>query len=167
MPPEQIATLGFYAVMACLPLALNFLASRDDYRRYVDAFFMSGMLCIFWAATNVFGALWDFPVSKQFHPLVDLIGLSVAMAAYMTQRQTWKLVLALLFLAQLGVHAWFWWAWVYSPHGGIGRDYIGALNVLWLAQVVSVASPGGGHVGASLFGHLMRVRRGSAGLARN
>lgn len=156
MSTETLLTLAGYGLLVCIPFVLNFIASRDDYKRYVDAFFMSGMLCVIWAATNLIGALWGFPASKQFHPLIDLLGLSAAVAAYMTQRQRWKLALAYLFMAQLVAHAVFWWAWVSAPHGGIGRSYMLVLNLLWLAQVVCVGSPGAGRVVTIVARHRLR-----------
>jgi hypothetical protein len=137
--------LMFFGALLLVPFALNFLASRDDYARYVDALFVSGMLCAIWAFTNTVVALWPFPQNHEFHPLVDLIGLSVAVAAYMTQRQAWKLTLAFLFLSQLIVHAWFRASLIYPPPMS-GRDYVGLLNVLWVAQLICVGSPGGCHV---------------------
>lgn len=137
--------LALYGFLLFIPFALNFLASRDDYRRYVDALFAAGMLAVIWAFTNAIASIFPFPENKQFHPLIDLIGLSVVVAAYMTQRQKWKLALAFLFLCQLCTHAAFWWGQNTAPIMS-GRDYVGLLNVLWFAQLISVASPGAGHV---------------------
>lgn len=146
--------LILFGFLLTIPFALNFLASRDDYRRYVDAMFVSGMLGAIWAFTNLMAVPYAFPASKMFHPLVDLIGLSITIAAYMTQRQRWKVMLAFLFLGQLVAHTQFWWSF-YHQSGMSGRDYLGLLNVLWFAQLLCVASPGGGHVAVRL-GRRMR-----------
>lgn len=151
--------LLFYGALLTIPFALNFIASRHDYARHVDALFASGMLAAIWAFTNAVGVIWDFPENKQFHPLVDLLGLSIAVAAYVTQRQRWKIVLATLFLAQLSLHAAFWAGQVYPPEMS-GRFYVGLLNVLWLLQLVSVGAPGGWHVAVRACNHL----RGDGGL---
>lgn len=135
-----------YGVALLLPFALSLLASRDDYVRHVDALFASGMLAAIWAFTNIIAVIWTFPHNKVFHPLVDLIGLSIVVAAYMTQKQRWKLVLAWLFLGQLALHAVFWWNLFEQASLMSGRDYVRLLNLLWFAQLICVALPGGGHV---------------------
>jgi len=159
-----MAILFLYGTLVAIPLALNLAASRIDYGRHVDAVFASGMLCVLWALTNAIGVLYEFPQSKQFHSLLDLIALSAMVGAYMTQRQAWKLALCVLFLAQLAAHAVFWWMWWHTPTewhtaawrdtplGSIGRGYMATLNVLWLAMLVCVAWPGG---------RCVRVRLGS------
>ncbi len=148
-----------FGALLCIPFALNLLASRDDYKGYVDAVFMAGMLAAIWAFTNGVAAIWDFPSNHQFHPMVDLIALSIVVAAYMTQRQEWKLILGFLFLAQLGMHAGFWWSRQYDPGALSGREYILALNVLWLAQLVCVGWPGGSHVAVRTRDFLRAHRR--------
>ena len=167
MSIETLLTLAGYGALVCAPFILNIIASRDDYARYVDAFFMSGLLCVIWASTNILGVIWDFPTSKQFHPLIDLVGLAAAIAAYMTQRQRWKLVLAYLFFAQLCVHAVFWAMWIYAPYSGIGRSYMATLTVLWLAQLVCVGTPGGGRVATLVARHHLRHSRRLPDLARH
>lgn len=150
--------LILFGSLLLIPFALNFIASRDDYRRYVDALFISGMLAGIWAFTNGIATLWPFPENKQWHPLIDLIGLSVVVAAYMTQKQRWKLLLAFLFLAQLLTHVWFW-AHDPASRGSIGREYVGTLNLLWFAQLGCVAWSGGVHCVARTLDVLRRHRR--------
>lgn len=171
MSPDQTTMLLLFGALVCAPVALNYAASRIDYSRYVDAFFAAVMLCTIWATTNIIGAVFPFPDSKKFHSLIDLIGLSGAVAAYMTQRQRWKLILAFLFLAQLATHAGFWWLWntdraAITPLGSISYSYALVLNVLWLAQVVCVSTPGGACVGTVLARRLLRPHRRVPDLAR-
>jgi hypothetical protein len=165
--------LFLYGMLLLVPFCLSYVASRADYARYVDALFAAGMLASIWAFTNAMALIWAFPDSKQFHPLVDLIGLSVAIAAYMTQKQRWKLVLAYLFLCQLFAHAWFHWPeaplWIRAvlPLPVMsGHDYVGLLNVLWLMQLVCVGTPGGGHVVVRAL-HYLRGPRGLPHLVRH
>lgn len=172
MRTETLLALAGYGLLVCAPFVLNFLASRDDYKRYVDAFFMSAMLCVIWGVTNLFGVLWDFPESKRFHSLIDLIALSICVASYMTQRQRWKLVLAVLFLGQLCAHAWFWWMMntnpaAVTPIGSIGRSYMAVLNVLWFAQIVCMSSPGAGRVVSIMARPYLRRGRRVPHLARH
>ncbi len=155
-----------YGVMLLIPFLLSLVASRDDYKRHIDALFATGMLAAIWAFTNSMAVIWDFPHNKIFHPLVDLIGLSIVIAAYMTQKQRWKLVLAFLFLGQLCAHAVFWWGIREQAELMSGRDYVGLLNLLWFAQLICVATPGGGHVAIRAL-HWLRDRRGVFHLARH
>lgn len=147
--------LFIFGALLLIPFLLNLAASRHNYERYVDPLFASGMLGAIWAFSNIVGAFWAFPASMQFNPMVDLIGLSIVVAAYMTQRQRWKLVLAFLFLGQLAAHAIFWWDLRQQAPLVSGRDYVGLLNLLWMAQLICVASPGGGHVASRA---LLRLR---------
>src|ERR1700755_3219359 len=103
--------LMLYASLLAIPLALNVLASAHDFRRYVDAIIASVGLCLIWAFVTVIAQILPFPQSKQYHSLVDLFALAVCVAAFMTQFQSWKFVLALLFAGQLWAHAWFWREW--------------------------------------------------------
>lgn len=150
--------MWLFAGMLCVPLFLNFAASRQNYTRFVDAFFISGVLCLIWTFTSVAAVIWPFPESKHFHPLVDLIGLLTVVLAYMTQRQKWKLTLAFLFLAQLATHAAFWWLRLNTSSGWVPYGYVAVLNVLWTAQLVCVGAPGGLYVLPRAFDHLRRRR---------
>lgn len=138
--------LLIYGAIALIPLLLNFAASRSDLCRFVDAVTLSAMLCVMWAFTTIAAQIWPFPESKQFHPLLDLIGLTAALAAYATQRAAWKLGLAALFLAQLVAHAAFWWMRLNHPLPGMGFAYILALNVLWIGMIGCLSMSGGAHV---------------------
>lgn len=149
--------MWLFAGMLCIPLALNYAASRQDYTRFVDAFFVSGVLCLIWAFTSVAAAIWPFPQSKQFHPLVDLIGLLTVVLAYTTQKQRWKLALAFLFFAQLVTHTVFWWMTMTTTSHGVAYGYVATLNVLWVAQLVCAGAPGGLHVLPRAFVHLRRL----------
>ena len=73
--------LVIFGTLLSLPLLLNLTAARGDYRKHVDAVFAAGMLCAIWAFTNIVAHIYPFPQSKEFHPLVDLIGLSAMIAA--------------------------------------------------------------------------------------
>lgn len=150
--------LMLFASLLAIPLALSIMASASDFKHYVDAVLASVLLCIIWAFVTVCAHLLPFPQSKQYHMLVDLIALSLCVTAFMTQFQWWKLTLAGLFGLQLWAHVWFRGHWdPAAPDVSIGRTYILALNVLWLAQLLCVSVPGGRHV---VLSGLARLRAG-------
>lgn len=163
-----------YGLLLTIPFALNLLASRDDYKRFVDALNISAVMATIWSFTTFAAFLWEFPESKKFHSLLDLIGVSVCIAAYMTQRQRWKLVLASLFLTQLYAHVCFQavisppesllrqivpFEFAYMNASAVGRVYVTTLNLVWFAQLVCVGWSGGVHVGASALNHLRNLGR--------
>lgn len=133
--------LMLFASLLAVPLALNILASRDDFGRFVDPIIASVLLCGIWGFTTATAQVFPFPESKQFHSLVDLSGLIAMTLMFMTRFAWWKLSVALLFGLQLWAHYWFWDNW--SAGVNLGRSYILALNVLWVGQLVSVSIPGG------------------------
>lgn len=150
--------LPVFAVMVSIPLVLNFLATRRDFERHMDALLGASMLCVFWALTTIFAGLWDFPESKKFHSLIDLIGLLAATAMYATQRRVWKVALATLFMAQLIIHALYWSVYGGPTSGSIARGYILTLNITWVAQLLCVAYPGGSVVLRSALDWVRRHR---------
>lgn len=135
-----------FALLVLVPLLLNGVASRFDFKGFVDAFGISVMLIIIWAITNIMAAIFAPPLSKALHWLIDFVGLSVCIIAWRTHRERWKLVLAGLFLAQLFLHALFWVEWQTQPHGNMLYNYVLGLNMIWLVQLATAAWPGGRYV---------------------
>ena len=146
--------IWLFGVLVVIPLAVNYAACRVDYQRHMDAFMLASMLCVFWAVTNSIGMLWEFPESKKFHSLIDLLGLLTCVASYVTARRRWKAYLALIFLVQLGAHAAFWWAYDGNTAGSIAYAYKLTLNLTWLAQLVCVGASGGVVVFGGVIDHL-------------
>jgi hypothetical protein len=139
-----------FPVLVMIPLLLNGIASRFDFKGFVDAFGISVMIVLIWVITNIMAVLFDPPTSKTLHWLVDFVGLSVCMISWRTHREAWKLILAGLYLTQLGLHAAFWTEWETQPHGNMLYNYILCLNITWLLQLVVNAWPGGRHVAGRL-----------------
>lgn len=148
--------LMLFASLLAIPLALNILASRDDFARFVDPMIAAVMLCLIWAFVTAVAQIYPFPESKKFHSLVDLAGLCAMTTMLMTRFAWWKLVVAALFAMQLWAHYWFWDNW--SAGVNIGRRYVMALNVLWLAQLVCVSLPGGTYAASRLVARLRAPR---------
>ena len=135
-----------FAIAVLIPLLLNGVASRFDFRGFVDAFGLSVMVLMFWALTNVMAALLEPPASKALHPLIDFIGLSICIITWRSHKEWFKLALAGLFLVQMGLHATFWVEWATQPHGSLLYTYALTLNITWLMELVVLALPGGGYV---------------------
>lgn len=132
-----------FGFLVLIPLAVNFSAIRIDYSRHIDAFALASMICVFWAFTNTIGLVWEWPESKKFHSLIDLIGLTACVASYIGRPRRWKAYLAMLFMVQLCAHAAFWWAYKGNTAGSIAYTYALTLNLTWLAQLVCVGASGG------------------------
>jgi hypothetical protein len=135
-----------FPALLLIPLLLNGIASRFDFKGFIDAFGLSVMIVIIWAITNLMAALFDPPMSKALHWLIDFVGLSVCIMAWRTHHELWKLFLAALFLIQLGLHALFWVEWQTQPHGNMLYEYVFGLNMIWLVQLAVTAWPGGRYV---------------------
>lgn len=138
--------ITLFAIAVLIPLALNGLASRFDFRGFVDAFGLSVMVVLFWSLTNVMAVVFNPPASKALHPLIDFIGLSICVISWRTHKEWFKLVLSGLYLAQIGLHATFWVEWATQPHGNLLYQYALTLNITWLMELVVLAMPGGGYV---------------------
>ncbi len=136
--------LGVWGVMSLIPLALNWLAHRAERNRYVDSVGLSMMLVLFWAAYNI---VITSPPGRPENmiPLVglDVLGVAVAMAAWVRHRRVYKLLLAGLFIAQLIIHVAFWLAWNAWPNPDLLYTYMACLNGTFALQLLAVAFPGG------------------------
>ncbi len=157
-----------FALMVLTPLAINGWAMRHDFRRFHDAFALSLMILIFWITTNLLQIVLSPPASKAAHPLIDFIGLSFCLLSWATDRERWKVILAGVFLTQLGRHGLFWVEWATQPHGGLWYSYQRDVNVLWGLSLLVVATPGGGYVAGrivdwSVSGRRNRIHQGRSG----
>lgn len=148
--------LMLFASLLAIPLAVNILASRQDFARFVDPIIASVMLCMIWGFVTAAAQIYPFPQSKQFHSLIDLAGL-IAMTIMLTTRFAWwKLGVAALFILQLWAHYWFWDNW--SEGVNLGRRYILALNVCWVGMLICVSMPGGTYVASRALARLRGAR---------
>lgn len=146
-----------WGLLTATPLVLNLIAYRKDPERFVDALGISALVAIFWGLTNSIDARVSFPDNKSIHPAIDLLGGAITMFAWWSRRETWKIILTGLFLAQSVLDAAFWLAWLNHPSSVMGYRYVLWLNVLFLAQLVVLGGPGGmvvaRHVLSRLSGH--------------
>jgi len=138
--------LYLFAGMVLTPLVINWIASRHDFARYADAFALSTMIVVFWCITNMMGMLLEPPASKALHPLIDFFEGASCMWLYRHDKAKWKAALAVLFFAQCGLHAWFWYEHLFSPNTRVYRSYQFAVNVSWAAEVFLLTLTGGGLV---------------------
>lgn len=152
--------IWLFGALVLLPLAVNFAATRISYERHIDAFMLAAMICVFWAFTNTIAMVWEWPESKRFHSLVDLIGLATCVASYIGKPHKWKAYLAMLFFLQICAHAAFWWAYDGVTTGRIAYAYALTLNLSWLAQLLCVGASGG----IAVLGYALdRLRRRGGG----
>lgn len=138
--------LYLFAAMVLVPLAINWCASRHDFKRFADAFTVSVMIVTFWCLTNILALVFEPPTSKMLHPVIDFIGGATCMWLYKHDRQWWKLALAGLFLAQCALHAWFWFELFVSPETRVYTKYQLTVNLSWAAELVIISWSGGRYV---------------------
>ena len=112
------------------------LISRTGPKRNVQFFAL--LLLSFWLLSNVLGRVLYWVDSVQVSAVMDAIGMSLAVNASFRRFRWWKLVLAGCFAAQLLTHI----ALMFLPESqGVRYQYRLLLNLLFLGELVSVASP--------------------------
>lgn len=90
-------------------------------------------------------SLWlSPPWSMSFYPVEDLLIMSLCWYMWVRHPAWWKLALAIVFLAQLGVHAAFW----LSGDGQTTalRSYIFANNLAFAFELLILTVTGAGYV---------------------
>lgn len=153
----------FFALAVVTPVVINAYALRHD-RRVSEALALSLMILAIWGATRCLHLALPEPDSKGLNPMFDFIGGLAVLGSWVAYRGAWKLILALLFAAQLLLAAWFWWEWEIFDNSLSYRSYLRLNNVLWLLQLVCVAWPGGFSVARRSLHHLRRFLSRHPGL---
>lgn len=138
------AQIAGWGVAVLLPFMLNMKTKQSP-----DAVGLAGMLVLIWSFDRVLWALVGPPQSMALNPLLDSCAAIIAFSAWMSRPKWWKLGLVGLFVAQDCLHLAFWVGW---PQYSKLISYIALNNLLFLGQLICVASPGGSHVARSVFG---------------
>ncbi len=138
--------LYLFAALVVIPLALNWAASRYDFKNYADAYGVSVMLVLFWIITNLMQFIFSPPTSKLLHPLIDFGGLAFCLLSNRANPEKWKVILGGLFLTQLGLHGLFWVEWATQPARYMLYNYQLGVNIVWLLELAVTGSPGGRYV---------------------
>ena len=130
-----LCTLGTFALAA--------LAGRMT-ERAVEVYYAAAVVVIFAGFSRAVGVFLDPPWSMAFYPLQDVMCAALCFGAYRGSRNWWKAALGLGFVAQCGIHAWFW----ASGDDSVStlRQYILANNVFYAAELAVLFVAGGGHV---------------------
>jgi hypothetical protein len=109
-----------------------------------DVAAIAAIVAAFVAFSRVVSGFLDPPISMMFYPLQDALMVAICMAAFVAEREKWKSDLALCFLGQLVLHAWFWLG--NDGSRDLLRSYIASNNYLFAGELVILTVAGGRHV---------------------
>jgi hypothetical protein len=109
-----------------------------------DVAAIAAIVAAFVAFSRVVSTVLHPPVSMMFYPLQDVLMVLICTAAYASEREKWKLDLALCFVGQLMLHAWFWLG--NDGDRALLRNYIASNNYLFAGELTILAVTGGRHV---------------------
>jgi hypothetical protein len=146
-----IVALSF-GLAAFAVVAVSAAAWKAEMHRYGDAFAASGMLFMTWSISNILTALYKPPDCWKAYPVMDLICGVIVMWMWSTKPAPWKLLLAGLFVFDCIVHVAFWLQ--PSKTWNVQYLYTLVLNVVFGAQLLVAAWPGGARLGAGLIHRL-------------
>lgn len=145
-----------FTAATVLILALNTYCAWRDFIRFGDLLGAAQLLTIVlgysvichdpsgpWKPDNM---IWLVPA--------DFVGVLVCSFWYMTKFEKWSFGLVMTYMAQLGVHAWFWGI---SPRDYHAQYlYVLLLNSLAVLQLPIVGGPGVRYVAGELSSVLFR-----------
>jgi hypothetical protein len=161
-----VTALGFlYGAMAVLVAAISVAAwLRKPDRSDCTPLAASLLLMALWALSVAVATIrhaMDMQSILLFLPVIDLIGIGVAIRLHQMRKTVWSLVLAYAFLAQLSLHFVYHALSDQSPL--TEWRYKTALDVVYCVQLLTVAFPGVAHGLRHLFRRL--VFRGASAVA--
>jgi len=149
-----VATAYTLATIAMFGVCALARAATPDAERVARA---AAWVALFTGASRVIGYFTDAPWSLVHYPAQDLVMLTLAFSWWQVRREWWALSLGLLFLAQLFLHALFWFDMESSLRG-----YIIANNGFFILQLLTLTIAGGGYALGWLRDRV-RLLRGRAG----
>lgn len=123
-----------------------------------DVLIASAILACAWTVSNLRRNLLPEVDPAMLYLVVDFASGLFVMTLYSRRPEAWKAILAVLLLAQIADHAWLLSG---ERAADQKRFYILILNLLFAAQLLTVASPGGRHV-AEVVGNWLRPALGTA-----
>lgn len=132
-----VATLYTLATIAMFSVCALARAATPDAERVARA---AAWVALFTGMSRVISFYTDAPWSMVHYPAEDLVMLTLAFGWWQVRRERWALILALLFLSQLFLHALYWFDNMSSLRG-----YVIANNALFILQLLTLTTAGGGH----------------------
>ena len=132
-----------FSICTLLTFGLAMLAGRLT-ERAVEVYYAASVIVIFAGFSRAVSVFLDPPWSMAFYPLQDALCAALCFGAYRSKRDWWKAALGLCFVAQCGIHTWFWSTGDSSV--STLRQYILANNVFYAAELAVLFVAGGGHV---------------------
>lgn len=147
-------------IVASLVVYLIALLAAIDYQRCAELAWCGLLLLLYCIGGNILWASLPEPDSYRLDPALDLAAVVIVGVLHWRRPAWWKAALALCFLTQLGLEAWFWTAKVgWAPELPL-RLYEPLINALFVGQLLCVALPGGGHVAGRVLAWLSHRRGG-------
>lgn len=142
--------VSIFAVAVLLPLSLNWIASRHDFKTYVHPFGVSVMVVGFWVMNRLWDIPTDFPASRLLNPVFEFLGGAVCIHLALAYRQPWAWMMAFMFFILSAIHAYYlpaWYVdnWFFEPTPARSVEYTTNANAAWMLSLLVCSMPGGGH----------------------
>ncbi len=154
-----------FTAATILILALNTYCAWRDFIRFGDLLIAAQLLTVILGYSVIFhdeGRPWK-PDDMIWLVPADFVGVLVAHFLYITKSYKWSFALVLTYMAQLGVHAWFWGLSDKQYHAQY--LYVLLLNSLAVLQLPIVGGPGVRYVAGEAGTFLLRRGAGSLGVS--
>jgi len=149
-----------YGLACVLTFMLTAWANADSKGGFSDALGAVTLLCVSYGVTNMLVAAYGMPNAALGFPIVDFIFMAMVWRAWKREKCAWKVILAMLFVAQLTAHVGFIYSWY--THTATQRGlylYIVFINGTFALQLLAVGSAGVRHGMARFVGYLLDRRR--------
>lgn len=153
-----------FTIATALVCFLNAYGAWRDFIRFGDLLGASQLLMIalgYSVITHDRGHPWS-PDNMIWLVLVDFGAVLASGFWFVTKREKWSFLLMLTYVAQLGVHAWFWSLSDHKYHAQY--LYVALLNALAVLQLPIVGGRGAAYVAGKVGGLLFRRGDGRFGV---
>jgi hypothetical protein len=153
------------AAIGCLfCYVLNAAAAASDRPGYADAAGISLMLCVSYGVTNALVWAYGFPDAILFFPAFDALFAWMVWRAWVRTRETWKIAICGLLVAQLAMHVAIIASWSDGllTLGGL-RSYVLMINIDFALQLLIVGGVGVAFWFPRVLSHLSHIRVNHAG----
>jgi hypothetical protein len=152
------------AIGCLLCYILNAAAAVVERPKYTDAAGIALMLCVSFGVTNTLVMAYGVPDAILFYPAFDALFAFMVWQAWLRTRETWKIAICGLLVAQLVMHVALIASWNNGELTIAGiRNYVLLINIDFALQLLIVGGVGATYWISRGFNDLFGVRRDLAG----
>jgi hypothetical protein len=136
----------WYLVATVAIFVICFLAYRSRPAKYADLMGVSALLAVVFVINNLLVTMYDFPDALLASPVLDCFLAAMIYRAWTRNREGWKVVMVGSLVAQLTLHVVAIAMWKLGSLTQLGLyEYVVAINVLFIVQLLALGCVGVGH----------------------